>query len=335
MGEDTLRMSSFSNLDRFLNCTTPLVPAIPLKKGMEESRAWEPLEEMPTQYFVLGDLWRCFDEWSAYGVGVPVLINGKDWVTQYYVPYLSALQIYTTTPLKTPLSNHLRDRRGECSDSDTHNGSETTSSSDSESSRSLSFRSSGSRSSEKSESWDCGSDDSMGEQDSSWCPRGRLGHLYLEYFEHAPPYARAPLLEKINQLSKEYPEIYSLRSVDLSAASWMSVAWYPIYHIPARRAVRDLSACFLTYHTLSFSFQDSHEESSPNATSQKGSGQASTMIQLPPFGAATYKLNGEVWLSDGAWDQDRLYSLWTSALSWLAQLQLHHPDFRFFLEHRD
>ncbi|KAF3777182.1 hypothetical protein EJ110_NYTH46459 [Nymphaea thermarum] len=254
MNDHALRMSSSSNLDRFLDCTTPSVPAIPLKKGMEESRAWEPLEEMPTQYFGLGDLWRCFDEWSAYGVGVPVVVNGKERVVQYYVPYLSALQIYTTTPLKTALSNPLRNRQGDCNDSDTHIGSETSSSSDSESSRSLTFRSSGSGS-EKSESWDCGSDDSMGEQDSSWCPRGRLGHLYLEYFEHAPPHARAPLLEKINQLSQEYPELYRLRSIDLSAASWISVAWYPIYHIPARRAVRDLSACFLTYHTLSFPFQ--------------------------------------------------------------------------------
>jgi len=30
---------------------------------------------------------------------------------------------------------------------------------------------------------------------------------------------------------------------------------YPIYHIPNRENVKDLSACFLTYHTLSSSFQ--------------------------------------------------------------------------------
>jgi hypothetical protein len=30
---------------------------------------------------------------------------------------------------------------------------------------------------------------------------------------------------------------------------------YPIYHIPYQRNVKDLSACFLTYHTISSSFQ--------------------------------------------------------------------------------
>lgn len=33
---------------------------------------------------------------------------------------------------------------------------------------------------------------------------------------------------------------------------------YPIYHIPARRNVKDLSACFLTYHTISSAFQGMH-----------------------------------------------------------------------------
>jgi hypothetical protein len=30
---------------------------------------------------------------------------------------------------------------------------------------------------------------------------------------------------------------------------------YPIYHIPYQRNVKDLTACFLTYHTISSTFQ--------------------------------------------------------------------------------
>lgn len=45
-------------------------------------------------YFVLGDLWDSFKEWSAYGVGVPLILNDSDSVVQYYVPYLSGIQIY-------------------------------------------------------------------------------------------------------------------------------------------------------------------------------------------------------------------------------------------------
>lgn len=45
-------------------------------------------------YFVLGDLWESFKEWSAYGAGVPLILNDSDSVVQYYVPYLSGIQIY-------------------------------------------------------------------------------------------------------------------------------------------------------------------------------------------------------------------------------------------------
>lgn len=52
-------------------------------------------------YFVLGDLWKSFHEWSAYGVGVPLELKGNN-VVQYYVPYLSGLQLYTKpTTLKS------------------------------------------------------------------------------------------------------------------------------------------------------------------------------------------------------------------------------------------
>lgn len=47
-----------------------------------------------TRHFNLGDLWDSFDECSAYGIGVPLMLNGDESVVQYYVPYLSALQLY-------------------------------------------------------------------------------------------------------------------------------------------------------------------------------------------------------------------------------------------------
>lgn len=50
------------------------------------------MEHQP--YFVLGDLWESFKEWSAYGAGVPLILNDSDSVVQYYVPFLSAIQIY-------------------------------------------------------------------------------------------------------------------------------------------------------------------------------------------------------------------------------------------------
>ncbi|MFS8031208.1 hypothetical protein Hanom_Chr17g01543111 [Helianthus anomalus] len=127
-------------------------------------------------------------------------------------------------------------------------------------------------------------------------------------------------------LSKKYPGLMSLRSVDLSPASWMAVAWYPIYHIPMGRTIKDLSTCFLTYHTLSSSFQDldiEDQNGCSNRRRKQGEG-----IRLPPFGLATYKMQGDIWMSGK--DQEKLVSLVSVADSWLRQLSVQHHDFNHF-----
>jgi hypothetical protein len=63
-------------------------------------------EEVPP-YFVLGDLWESFREWSAYGVGVPLVLNDKDSVVQYYVPYLSGIQIYVQSAKPSVKSRYI------------------------------------------------------------------------------------------------------------------------------------------------------------------------------------------------------------------------------------
>ena len=46
-------------------------------------------------FFTLADLWDTFRECSAYGTAVPLVLNScSDDVVQYYVPYLSAIQLY-------------------------------------------------------------------------------------------------------------------------------------------------------------------------------------------------------------------------------------------------
>lgn len=56
---------------------------------------WKPVGKDIVDYFSLGDLWNCYREWSAYGAGVPVTLESGESIMQYYVPYLSAIQIYT------------------------------------------------------------------------------------------------------------------------------------------------------------------------------------------------------------------------------------------------
>ncbi|XP_068304246.1 uncharacterized protein [Pyrus communis] len=81
-----------SNLKRFLQSISPSVPAQYLSKVTIRGLSTCDVEYQP--YFVLGDLWESFKEWSAYGSGVPLILNDSDSVVQYYVPYLSGIQIY-------------------------------------------------------------------------------------------------------------------------------------------------------------------------------------------------------------------------------------------------
>uniref|UniRef100_M1BYI6 Plant/F9H3-4 protein n=2 Tax=Solanum tuberosum TaxID=4113 RepID=M1BYI6_SOLTU len=300
-----------SNLDCFLNCTTPLVPSQFLAKSeiRNLNRLWHPWETEKVEYFKLADLWNCFDEWSAYGAGIPIRLDTGETLVQYYVPYLSAIQIFTST---SP-ANFLREEaESVCEMRDSFSDS-------------LSDESEN----EKLSRWDgCSSEEGVVEQDSLSRTNDRLGYLYFQYFERCTPYGRVPLMDKINGFAERYPGLMSLRSVDLSPASWMAVAWYPIYHIPMGRTIKDLSTCFLTFHTLSSSFQDMDlEDDMENGSRKRKEGES---ISLPPFGLATYKMQGDVWISDRSGrDQERLMSLFSVADSWLKQLGVQHHDFNY------
>ncbi|KAH0719874.1 hypothetical protein KY290_006495 [Solanum tuberosum] len=300
-----------SNLDCFLNCTTPLVPSQFLAKSeiRNLNRLWHPWEREKVEYFKLSDLWNCFDEWSAYGAGIPIRLDTGETLVQYYVPYLSAIQIFTST---SP-ANFLREEaESVCEMRDSFSDS-------------LSDESEN----EKLSRWDgCSSEEGVVEQDSLSRTNDRLGYLYFQYFERCTPYGRVPLMDKINGFAERYPGLMSLRSVDLSPASWMAVAWYPIYHIPMGRTIKDLSTCFLTFHTLSSSFQDMDlEDDMENGSRKRKEGES---ISLPPFGLATYKMQGDVWISDRSGrDQERLMSLFSVADSWLKQLGVQHHDFNY------
>ncbi|KAJ4825057.1 hypothetical protein Tsubulata_040385 [Turnera subulata] len=305
--------SNQSNLDCFLHCTTPLVQSqsLPKSEMRNLNRLWHPWERETVEYFTLGDLWNCYDEWSAYGAGVPIVLNNSETLVQYYVPYLSAIQIYTSNSYVNGFREETESGDGETRDSYSDSCSDESES-------------------DKLWRWDgCSSDEGGFEQDNLWHLSDRLGNLYFQYFERSTPYARVPLMDKINGLARRYPGLMSLRSVDLSPASWMAVAWYPIYHIPMGRTIKDLSTCFLTYHTLSSSFQDMDMEDdmeSPKRKRKEGEN-----ISLAPFALATYKMQGNVWVTGNCGrDQERLGSLLSVADSWLKQLRVQHHDFNYF-----
>ncbi|KAK9689761.1 hypothetical protein RND81_09G079000 [Saponaria officinalis] len=301
-----------SNLDCFINSTTPVIPSqyLPKSEMRNLNRLWNPWERENVEFFRLSDLWNSYDEWSAYGAGVPFLLNSGEPLVQYYVPYLSAIQIFTSTPppifIREDVDNETRDSYSESYSDESE--------------------------SDKLSRWDgCSSEDGGYEQDNLRQVNDRLGYLYCQYFEKSTPYGRVPLIDKISELARRYPGLMSLKSVDLSPASWMAVAWYPIYHIPMGRTIKELSTCFLTYHTLSSSFQDMDHDDDMEDTELIKKRKEGESITLPAFGLATYKMQGSLWVSGrGGRDQDKLSSLCSVADSWLKQLRVQHHDFNYF-----
>ncbi|CAH2053072.1 unnamed protein product, partial [Thlaspi arvense] len=162
------------------------------------------------EYFKLGDLWDCYDELSAYGFRSQVDLYNGETVMQYYAPYLSAIQIHTNKP--AAISRNLN----EVVESES---SEFWSDSESEKFLSRSMNN------DSSKTWDADSEDSVFDPDGTLLPRDRLGYLDFKYIEREPPHKRVPLTDKVNDLAEKYPGLMTLRSVDMSPASWMAVAW--------------------------------------------------------------------------------------------------------------
>ncbi|GMY23141.1 hypothetical protein FCV25MIE_18382 [Fagus crenata] len=206
-------------------------------------------------YFVLGDLWESFKEWSTYGAGVPLILNDSDSIVQYYVLYLSGIQIYGES---TKSSAKLR-RQGEDSDNEFRDSS-SDGSSDCEPERGLKhIREQRNhhhlssviplrmdRLSLRDQPIALHEDFSSDEGESM----NSQGSLLFEYLERDLPYSHEPLADKIADIACRFPELKTLRSCDLLSSSWISVAWYPIYRIPTGPTLKDLDACFLTYHSL-------------------------------------------------------------------------------------
>ncbi|OAY76821.1 hypothetical protein ACMD2_08206 [Ananas comosus] len=119
------------------------------------------------------------------------------------------------------------------------------------------------------------------------------GELIFEYFESEQPPWRRPLFEKIKELvsgvrpskSQIFGDPEKLENLNLNAlhpASWFSVAWYPVYRIPDG----NFHAAFLTYHSFGSLVQQSGSENMVNGLKH---------LVSPVVGLQTYNDRGEWW----------------------------------------
>ncbi|KAL6847873.1 hypothetical protein ACP4OV_022001 [Aristida adscensionis] len=311
------------NLERFLEATTPVV-ASSCCSSKESMNGWKQSNaDYPLPFFTLGDLWDAFTECSAYGIAVPIAMNGRsDGVVQYYVPYLSAIQLYGGVRRQVGPSRPGAEENDSDNCQDTVSDGASDHEHDTSSSSTTAF--SVQETSESSSASEASSDDGEPHE-----------QLLFEFLESEPPYNREPLADKISSLARRFPELNTLRSCDLSPASWISVAWYPIYRIPAGPTLRDLDACFLTYHSLSTQFAGVGHNPKPSAAAAGAGagGPAAAAMWLPTFAMASYKMKGAAWAP--AWrDRQLAASLAQAADAWLRLLRADHPDHRFFAASR-
>ncbi|KAF8769048.1 hypothetical protein HU200_006968 [Digitaria exilis] len=113
------------------------------------------------------------------------------------------------------------------------------------------------------------------------------GELIFEFFESEQPYSRRQLFDKVNELIAGVkplncqifgdPKSLELSLHDLHPASWYCVAWYPIYRIPDGK----LQAAFLTYHSLGHWIGRSSS--------------ADEVVVLPVIGLQSYNDKAELW----------------------------------------
>lgn len=271
-------------------------------------RDWRTCNVEYRPYFILGDLWDSFQEWSAYGVSIPLVLDSGDCVVQYYVPSLSGIQLYgeaTKQGISTGLFCNMR--REEESDNDCYQDSTSDGSSHGEH-----F------------SLEEGSSSDEGDAENS------QGCLLFEYLEQDSPYHREPLADKVLDLACQFPELRTLRSYDLLPASWISVAWYPIYRIPIGQTLRDLDACFLTYHSLSTPIKGAAAAALPMMTYPKDNN-CVPKISIPAFGLASYKFKNSLWTNTEGRERQLRVSLLQAADNWLRLLHVDHPDYQFFV----
>ena len=82
---------------------------------------------------------------------------------------------------------------------------------------------------------------------------------------------------------------------------------------------------------------DDEKEKGKNIVSREGERSSRRRrrrrVPLHPFGLATYKMQGNLWIKQQTSDQEKMIFLHCAADSWLKQLKADHHDYYFFTSH--
>lgn len=348
-----------AEFEKFLHSASPVIctstNTVNCQKCLHDiSPAFLCQHEVPN--ISLGELWQWYEKHGSYGLEVRVDCEnscrlGIDSITfrAYFVPYLSAIQLFTKSKgLRcgsgiSGASAMEKDEMVESSEISNINHVLSLLVPQPQESKSMfapdehvgSKPSSGSFTENVSVSQaDCGEADQL--------------EILFEYFESEQPQRRRPLYDMINELARGNASprgrvqgdgtiLKSASICDLHPTSWYSVAWYPIYRIPEG----NFRAAFLTYHSLSHLVQRQTEPISACLD---------VSVVSPVVGLQTYNAQGECWFQPRHSEdvvnyeparilKERLRTLKQTA-SLMARAVVtkgnettvnRHPDYEFFL----
>ncbi|KAK1371999.1 hypothetical protein POM88_038091 [Heracleum sosnowskyi] len=315
-----------SNFQSLLESLTPNVPLRPVSADCIQifEEDLNPSGLPITGYFFLKDIWGCWEECSAYGQGTLVkLANGQE-VNQYFTPHLSAIHLMRNRRIdqKKVVTNGSTKATESWSTSETKSGDLT-----------------------KGKLRDLPTGESSS-NDQEECKKACFCDSSFKFYDTKRHFEKAPLFSKMQELAQTYPDLMTLRSIDMSPSSWMAIIWFPIYHIPDDGAeVKDFSASFITFHRLSsFPQDDASVDSLKN-----GMGGSQVMMEnnknpakmghppilpLHPFALAAKNLIGDVWFNLAS-DKLMYNDLKKAALNWVHKRKFFHHDLNEFswLEH--
>ncbi|CAI5526814.1 unnamed protein product [Closterium sp. Naga37s-1] len=323
------------------------------------ARAKAPPGAPAAAFFALSDLWDALEECSAYSAAVPLHLppTGAP-ATQHYAPSISGLQLFSRLPASA--AGPPAPRLHSCSPL------EQPSLASSPHSPHYPHSPHSPHSPQSPHSppspWEAyleeGGNGRCEEGAEAWCRDCSGGRPLLEFFERAPPHCRPPLYTKVAELERECAVLRRTSSLQLHPRSWIAIAWYPVYSIPTAATTRDLSASFLTFHSLSSPLPSSsgscslcrarfwiappslpvfqsakHLPARPSSDSADGASEGRQRgvftTPLVPFGFAGYKTWGTVWSDRGA-----VRGLEVAATQWLRQIDANLPDHAFFSRQR-
>ncbi|KAL6873525.1 hypothetical protein ACP4OV_013607 [Aristida adscensionis] len=285
-----------ADFEQLLHSASPIVQCNPCSTGCKsylQECAKDGLCLHQTPDITLSSVWQWYEEPGCYGLEVKAqdfrrskgLWNSHCQFTAYFVPYLSAVQLFSQ-PKRADvgtIDKEANDMDKTCGtspclnlppifakllpqESNTRNRSSTLRTEDD--------------------------------------PQSATGELIFEFFESEQPYWRRQLFDKVKELIAGVkplncqisgdPKNLELSLRDLHPASWYCVAWYPIYRIPDGK----FQAAFLTYHSLG------HWIHRGSTADQDGH----ASVALPVIGLQSYNDKAEGWFQMSRSDSEGVES---------------------------